>query len=561
MRSGEHIAADGSVERWNPALARWENVARTGATPTAAQAARQQPLRAVKPQRALRMYQGARPTRTTAGFGSSGSSSADAELATSLTQLRARSRQMLRDSPYAKRAREIVVNNVVGSGIGVQAQVSSTRDSLRTNLNTSIEQAWADWCEPANCHTGGALHFYDFERALLGEVFEAGEVFVRIHRRPFGESKVPIALELIESERLPDGIADPGATSPDAEIRMGIEVDRRFKRPIAYWIRDTHPGDIRGGVAGAERYERVPADQIIHLRIVKRWPQTRGEPWLHTVLVRLNDMNEYSALEVQAARASASLFATIQTPEEASPVPNDEEEGDAKPVMDMEPLTIQELAPGEKLEMHNPGRPNQALDPFMRYMSREVAAGIPGVRYASMTGDYAQANYSSERVGMLDERDTWKTLQQWWVRSFRKRLHREWMAQAVPARAIAGLDVQAWASDMARYLAAKFKCRGWNWVDPTTEVEAYERAVKARFISTTQVIDQTANGQDIEDVIAEIKRENELFAAAGIRRSTEVPEPVAEPAQPAAAPGAEPPKQDETQDDAERRRVVNLVRH
>jgi lambda family phage portal protein len=474
-----------------------------------------------------RMYQGARGTATSGGYGMSGSSSADAELSTSAARLRARSRQMLRDSPYAKCARAIVVNNVIGSGIGVQAQVMTTRKEVSARVNAGIEREFAAWCAADSCHTGGAMHFCDLERALRGEVFAAGEVFIRLHPLKLGRSKVPLALELIEAERVPDGIdtnltaAQPSASN---EVRMGVEVDR-FGRPVAYWIRRRHPGDLRNASPFAnEELERVPADQIIHLRRVTRWPQTRGEPELHTVLNRLNDMNEYSALEVQAARASAALFATIKTPEEQSPLPDDTEGETEKPVVNIDPLTVQELAPGEELTLHNPQRPNTALDPFMRYMLREIASGV-GVSYASLSRDYSQSNYSSSRLALLDDRDTWKAEQQWWLRSFRERLHQVWLERAVLARAIPEIAIDEYALDRAKFEAVKFKLRGWSWVDPTKEVEAYKEARRAGFISTSDIVDQTAGGRDVEDVIADIEREDALFAAAGIRRDTEVPNP------------------------------------
>ena len=80
--------------------------------------------RTAAPKHAKRMYSSARGSRFTGGFGSSSNASSDAELNNSLTQLRARSRQMIRDSAYAKRAKQLVVNNVIGSGVGLQAQVT-----------------------------------------------------------------------------------------------------------------------------------------------------------------------------------------------------------------------------------------------------------------------------------------------------------------------------------------------------------------------------------------------------------------------------------------------------
>ena len=179
--------------------------------------------------RSVRLYAGAKSSRLTSGFNPA-STSADAELSSSLRSLRARSRQMVRDAAYAKRATVIVVNNVVGPGIGLQAQVRNTRGGLRQDVNNAIESAWEQWCAADSCHTGGTLHFADLERAAMGQVFEAGEVFIRIHFSPFGKSRIPLALELIEAERLAE---DYEVQAPvNAEVRMGVEFDA-FGRPIA----------------------------------------------------------------------------------------------------------------------------------------------------------------------------------------------------------------------------------------------------------------------------------------------------------------------------------------
>jgi lambda family phage portal protein len=523
-------------ERWNPTVGRWE------ATAPAARALATVPAIAQREQPALpagtipmksrgaRMYAAARNTRLTGGFGTGGTSSADAELQLSLTQLRARSRQMVRDSAYAKRAKQIVVTNVIGTGVGMQAQVMTTRDTLADRVNDDIEAQWAAWCAAESCHTGGALHFHDLERAAIGQVFEAGEVFIRKHYTAVGASRVPLCLELIESERVPHEIAVPGAESPNAEVRMGIEVDR-FGRAIAYWVRQRHPGDIRASVGATDRFERVPADDMFHLRLVDRWPQTRGEPWMHTALRKLDDLNEASAGELAAVRASSYYFGTIKTPDVAPHATEEEEEPLEQGLMNIEPLTIQELKPGEEFDFHAPNRPNAGLDAFLRHMLREVAAGTgPGISYESLSKDYSQGNYSNSRMGMLDDRDSWKFIQQWWIRSFRRPLHASWLQQAVLRRVLGTIAPSQYAVDPSKFEAVLFKPRGWSWVDPTKEVDAYKEAIKAGFTTLTDVIAATASGLDIEDIVKTRKRELQMLRDAGIEVDTTiVPAPAVAP--------------------------------
>lgn len=505
--------------------------------------------RVVAPQM-QRLYTGARHGAGTYGFGSI-NTSADAELAGALTTLRSRSRALMRDSAYAKRARTIIVNNVVGAGVGIQAQVLTTRDELAERVNDDIERAFKEWSRADSCHTGGALHFADLERAAMAEVVTAGECFIRRHMRYFGGSKVPYALELIEPERLLDDTVSTLAGIP-SNVRMGIEVDE-WHRPVAYYIRSRHPGDHRfNRVDQNERVIRVPADEMFHLRIIDRWPQSRGEPWLHACLRKLNDMEQYSASELEAARASSYYFGTIESSEETNPLANTQASGTQPAAMEIESGVVQQLMPGEKMNFHSPSRPNTALDPFLRHMLREMAAGS-NVSYESLSRDYSQSNYSSSRLALLDDRDLWRMLQQWWVRSFREPLHREWMRQAVLVRAIPAVPLDAYLTDTARYEAVKWKLRGWSWIDPAKEQAAFEGAVRAGFMTVSDVIAQTGNGADLEDVLKARARELKLMQEYEIEVTTTVKEE--EPPKPAPPPE---PDDDENQPTSRPARLVSF---
>lgn len=460
-------------------------------------------------------------------------SSADQELSGSLQKMRGRARELVRNAGYAKRAKVIVVNNVIGSGIGLQAQVRNQRERLLTPVNRDIEGAWELWSRAGSCHTGGKLHFADLERLAMGQVFEAGEVFIRKHYRAFGDSKVPLALEVIEAERIADEFVLPGPLEPGHDVRLGVEVDA-FQRPVAYWIRDRHPGDMRTTAYGLGHVERVPADQVFHLHVVDRWPQVRGEPWLHTAARRLNDMDGYSEAEIVAARSAASYMGFIKTPDE-QPLQPDTQEGSHRQIS-FEPGMIEQLPPGHDFVGYAPNRPNPAMDPFMRLLLREVAAGV-GVSYESLSRDYSQSNYSSSRLALLDDRDLWRQLQLWWVRSFRLPLYEEWLRQATLARAVTKVTVEAWAADRQKWAAVAFKPRGWQWVDPTKEVAAYKEAVKGGFTTVSDVIAATGGGRDFEDVMRERQSELQMMTELGIATDTEVSSPPAAAEAPAPTPG------------------------
>jgi lambda family phage portal protein len=307
---------------------------------------------------------------------------------------------------------------------------------------------------------------------------------------------------------------------------------------------------------------RVPADQIFHLRVITRWPQTRGEPWLHAVVRKLHDVDGYSESEVVAARAAAAYMGIIETPDQESPLAGTPQ-ADGSRAFDLEPGLSVRLAPGEKFSSYSPNRPNAAMEAFMRHMLREIGVGAD-VPYESISGDYSQSNYSSSRLSLLESRDTWKHLQQWFIRSFREPLHRMWLQQAVLSGALPQVNRSEYAIDPSKYEAVQFKPRGWSWVDPTKEVAAYKEAVMAGFTTVSDVIAATGNGQDLEEVLDARERELQMMDDKGLKFDTSPG--MATGQQPPAPPAPPAPAADEEDDDddqpeaAQPQRVVSLRR-
>lgn len=505
-----------------------------------------------------RMFAAARADRLTSAWRSA-TTSADAESVQSLMQLRNRSRALCRDNAHAKRARAVVVNNVIGQGIGLQAAISSNRKRLMEEYNRPIEDAWHEWCRAENCHTGGTLHFSDLERLVMGEVFEAGDCLIRIHRR--GSGKVPLSLEVIEAERLAEEWEAPSYNGH--LVRQGVEVDEHH-RPVAYWMHEFHPGDPRRPMV-QDRLVRVPAEEVIHLRIVDRWPQVRGVPWMHAGMGRLYQLGEFQDAALIAARTGAEKVMVLEESEagglaEAMKAADPEFENDGTHVWNSAKGQVDILPAGTKIADWDPTYPNENFDPFVRAALRDIAAAF-GISYESLSRDYSQSNYSSSRLSLIDDRDGWRTLQQWWIRIFRERLHRVWLEAAVLSRAISAIPVASYVGNPAAFEAATWKPRGWSWVDPTKEVNAYKEAVRCGFTTVSNVIAMTGGGVDLEDVLNERERELAMMESMDLKFDTE---PASEKAQqPPPVPPAKP--EPETEDGANpqqsgRAVVVNMKR-
>ena len=340
-----------------------------------------------------RAYAAAQNNRLTSDWISQ-ATSADSEIRGSIRMLRNRARQLVRDSDFAKASLRAVKNNVVGTGIRMQAQVRMQRGGrLADEINRRIEEEFDRWTSAKRCHCGGKLSWYDIQRLSVTSMLESGEVFIRLVKQSFGGSKVPLGLEIIESDLLDDdynAIANNGN-----EIRMGVEIDK-WGRPVAYHFFDYHPGDYQFSYANkaVKKRIRIPADDIIHLYLIERPGQTRGVSAFATAIMRLRNLSGYEEAEIVAARASSSMMAFVKTPDQEL-----FEDGtfDQESVLDFSPGSIRRLAPGEEMQFFTPNRPDDAFTPFVQQMLRAVAAGI-GCSYTQVSSDFSQSNYSSSRL-------------------------------------------------------------------------------------------------------------------------------------------------------------------
>lgn len=509
-------------KRWEAAQAR---IQQPGATVLQAWRAQHGPAarRAAMSQSQLagigrRMYAGAQFDRTTSDWMAAGTS-ADSELVTSLRPLRNRSRQLCRDNEYAKAARRTVMLNVVGRGIGLQAQVRMRRgDAFDTRTNDAIEKAWTKWARAKSCHTAGRMSWARLQQVIMQGVFESGEILVRMVNQKFGDSLVPMGLELIEADQIVD-TWNGRVSETGNEIRMGVEVDQ-WQRPVAYWLYPRHPGDALAAVTlQSTGYVRVPASEVLHIALFDRPYQTRGEPWMHAALQKLRHMGGYEEAEIVAARASAAIMGFKQKPEveipgELADDADDVVDGDR--VTDMAPGIIMELAPGETFTGFNPSRPNAALDPFMRFMLRSVAAGV-GVSYESLSRDYSQSNYSSSRLALLTDRDLWRVVQDWLIETLCQPVFEAWLDRAVMAGAVnlpASYDINP-----EPFRAVRWAPRGWQWIDPVKESAAARADVRAGFATVTDILAE--KGQDLEDHFRRRAEEVRLAKAYGLVLDTD----------------------------------------
>lgn len=438
-------------------------------------------------------------------------STQDSENKRYLPTLRARSRELCRNNDYARKYIKMVSANIVGStGIKLQAKVLNDGGSPDTLANQKIEEAWKDWGRRGRCTVDGKLAWVDLQNLAVESVARDGEVLLRKIGNWDG-NKFRFALQVLEADYLDDQKDSKNTVlSSGNVIRQGVEFNS-WGQPVAYYIRRKHPGDYLQTNLGQE-VDRIPASEIIHLFVTERAGQSRGVPWMHTAMRRLDQVGEYEEAEIVAARLGASSCGFFKrNPTSMSQMIPDGKTDSGEMVMDAVPGTFRELPPGIELDQFSVDHPTTQYGDFIKASLRGAAAGLL-VSYANLACDLRDVNYSSIRAGLLEERDLWRTMQTWLVNNFNDLVFAEWLRNSLLSQA-----VQLPFAKYEKFLSVKWQPRGWRWVDPEKDIKASILELQANLNTRRRIIEENY-GEDFEDTIFELSEEEKLLEQYGLKK-------------------------------------------
>lgn len=474
------------------------------------------PVRRIEPPH-QRNYAAAQVNRLTQGW-STVSASANSDIHRSLDAVRARSRKLANDDEYVKKWLAMVTTNVVGPvGFRFQARVYDGPAKPDTLANNAIETAWDKFCKKGVCDVTGRMGMVGLQQLAIKACARDGEFLIQIIRGKNASNPFGLALQVLDIDRL-DTTLNKAPEGSHGAIRMGVEINQ-FGRPVAYWLRNAHPGDLYQATSGVQgnRWVRVPAEDIIHEFVADRPEQTRGMPWAHAAMIRLNNLGGYEEAAVIAARVGASKMGFFTTPDGQAEVVStgtDDGTADGALMMEADPGTFQTLPDGVKFESFNPDYPTAMYADFVKANLRGIASGL-GVAYHALANDLEGVSFSSIRSGTLEERDAWMLIQEWFSASFLDRVFDEFLKTALAFGQITMPNGSALpVAKIDKFTPHAWQPRRWEWVDPLKDIEADIAAINAGLKSPQSVAAKL--GLDYEDLLIEIKAATDLRKAMGV---------------------------------------------
>lgn len=337
---------------------------------------------------ALRAFEGAKQSRRTDGWLTSGRG-ANAELKPVLDRLIQRHQDLVDSNPWCGRAVEVICSNWIGSGI-----MGSAPAGAFGTFNT----AFTRWAESTKCDYFGKTNFYGLQDLWTRTNVVRGSVLIRQRIAPELRAKglIPLQLQVMEPDWL-DKTRDDGT----GRIFGGKQYTAEGKLE-GYYLYLSHPGEA-SGMAGVQS-QFVPASEILHVYDLRRPGQYTGVPFGVTAFLRARDLDEYLSTDILKQKIAA-CFVGFRTKQQVGPpttigIGETAATSATSEVDTFEPGAIEELAPGESITFATPPKADGGAD-LVKTNLHAIAIAY-GITYEALTGILSDVNFSSGRMGWLE---------------------------------------------------------------------------------------------------------------------------------------------------------------
>jgi lambda family phage portal protein len=326
----------------------------------------------------------------------------------------------------------------------------------------------------------------------------------------------------------PDRVATPSDKTGLDNIFQGKRLDENG-RMISMFIAKKHPSE--GWSGASDEYVEVPREtnwgrpMCFHWFVKTRGGQQRGITNLVTILAPSTALQAFDTVYLKSAALNAELATYIRT--RSSPEVIADQLAPARSITDQWDFFANKVdyygkkkfrigggaqalpvfAPDDEVMMTAVNRAIDDPTPFRMGVMRSFASAT-GVPVSSVSQNYAEANYSSERASKLDS----------WLGVARNRtLFTGHAATLVYSAVIEEAVAEGWIEmdpswppfqeNRAAYTACAWTGPGMGWIDPQKEAAAYKTLLDLRVTSRTRIAAE--RGEDIIEILDELQTEQQ----------------------------------------------------
>lgn len=407
-----------------------------------------------------------------------------------IDRIRAQSWDLYRNNTYARKIVRNILSKVIGKGLVPESLAVNADGTPNVAFREKAKVLWASiqsGFDRRGMPGHGGLTTSGLQKLALKAVILSGHTLYRLVPIEAAEQlrrDLPMAftLQLIDAGRLADSHLSDVNMPEGHHVCRGIEYDAECNR-VAYHIHDAAPGrnDLTTSV------KRIPAAEIGHLYVEDDIDQDIGIPWFAPAILQARDTGDLQYNVLKASAMAACVVMGYRKPTGAqrfglnSASENNPTSADGTDLTDEDGNAITKIQPGMfinlgrdgAIEGFSPNQPNINAEGFIQHMLRGIAAGMPGVKSSSVTGDYRASSFSSEKSADNDAWPEIEDVQDWFATSFCQPIFESVLRAAVLSGYFDGIvSADEFAANVGRFTATNWQGPVSRSINPTDDANA-----------------------------------------------------------------------------------------
>ena len=436
---------------------------------------------------------------------------ADKEVALDLKTLRARSRALCRND-IAGGIIGNVVTNVIGTGlyldVVLDARLLGISDTEASAWGRDTERRFSLWANSSDADIEARKIFPAIQQLAFRTLLMDGDAIALLTNIERMNSVSSLRVNMIDPSR-----EDSPYTGDSRFITSGIQKDSNGC-PIFFYVQTNQL--LEGNLS----YRKVPVfhqllglRNMVHSFIELRPGQTRGLPFITSVIAKLRKLEKYSDAELgaavitsffalafrkQANNPKAPSFADIMG--KAKAAPNERN-------IHLAPEQQIDLEAGEELEVIKSDRPNSGYGLFVDALFREIAISL-NIPKEILVKEFGRS-YSASRGAIGEAFKYFLELRNNFAAEFCQPIYERWLFEEVAEGRIKAPGFLNDSIIRRLWCSARWVGPAKGMLDENKEATAAEKRISIG-ISTKKKEAINYDGSRIEDVYAQRAREAAL---------------------------------------------------
>lgn len=439
--------------------------------------------------------------------------------------LRAQSWDLYRDNPSCRKIIRSLEAKVIGKGMHPESLAAFGDGSPNVAFRERAMLLWErlqSGFDSRGLPGKGGLTMGCQQRLALRTTILSGDTLYRVKPITQDEQKrrnlpIAIVLQLVDSCRLADeseirsGSIDDGNT-----VFRGVEFNAMNER-VAYWVKSA---SVTNSAATPATATRIPVDKMGHLFIEEDIDQARGVPWFSSAILRARRTDDLEYNVLTASAMAACVVAAYSKPTGAARLglnqTSEYQSGtaDGSDLTDTDGNTVTKIQPGlvvnkgkdGSFELMSPNQPNMNPEAFVQHLQRGTASALPGTKASTVTGDYRNSSFSSERSA---DNDCWpeiQIVQEWFASHYCQPVWETILRTAILEGYFDGIvSAEEFQEDPQRFCAANWQGPVALSINPKDDAAAASARISGGLSSLqTECAKINANWRDVLNDIAEL---------------------------------------------------------